>query len=188
MLPRALPTLLAVGALVFTLPARAADGGAPIDILYPELDAVVGPLLHVEVESASDIVGIHAKIDTVEFDLMAWQGSSLTWDANAPIDALSRGPKTLVLTATTATGATSTTSRSFVHDEPPVITVVLPQYDSVARADVHVVATCRDDDAVGCRNFTATFGTHTLNGASSIDGTVALRSEDGQRVLVTFSA
>src|SRR5689334_25035744 len=78
-------------------------------------------------------------------------------------------------------------------DDPPVITIVSPLNAAVARPDLHVIATCSDDDAVvGCRDFTVTVTTYTgeksVTGTSSIDTTFALGVEEGHRLEVHWTA
>jgi hypothetical protein len=84
-------------------------------------------------------------------------------------------------------------ARPALADDPPVITIVSPLNAAVARPDLHVVATCRDDDAaVGCRDFKVTVrtrsGDRSAMGTSSIDTTFALGSEEGQSLGIEWTA
>lgn len=132
---------------------------------------------------------MHAQVETVGADLTPQSGGN-PWIGALTIGPLSRGTKTLVVTATDLLNNTATASLDFVHDNPPVITVTSPIDGDVALPNAQLTATCSDDNtAVGCQNFQARIGsTVVASGASAINQSVSFASYDGQSVSVDFSA
>jgi type IV secretory pathway VirB2 component (pilin) len=165
--------------------AAQADAGPLFSFLSPPLDSKVGPLLYVTVDVAVAVTGVHARAGTVEFDL---KPMGRAWSGSADISSLPRGPQTVVVTATNSLGETISASLPVDHDDVPAITITTPLHDEVARPDLHVVATCHDDDAAGCLNFKATVGTRSVSGTASIDTVFPLGAEDGQQTALEVTA
>ena len=67
----------------------------------------------------------------------------------SPLAGLPRGPQTLSLNATDVFGNSGQTQVSFVHDQPPVLTVLEPTLPIFTHTRLHVVANATDDDPVG---------------------------------------
>lgn len=175
-------------ALLVTIPARAA---ITFTFAQPQANAVVGVTLNVNVQVTStyELKTVHAQVETVGADLTAQSGGN-PWTGALATGPLSRGAKTLVVTATDLLNNTATASVDFVHDNPPVITVTSPVDGDVASPNAQLTATCSDDDTtVGCKNFQAKIGsTVVASGASAINQSVSFASYDGQSVSVVFSA
>src|SRR5262249_31596689 len=107
-----------------------------------------------------------------------------------PIGNLSRGPKTLTVTAYDVFGSMASVNVTFIHDNPPVITVTSPSDETVVRGSIHIVATCTDDDvSTGCQDFRVRLGTDDsapfLAGSPDIDATPTL---DPSVSVLTFTA
>lgn len=188
-MPRAVWTLLVfVAGLFIAIPARAA---ITITISTPQPNKVVGVTLDVSVQVTStyELKTVHAQVETVGADLVPQPGGN-PWTGSLTIGPLSRGTKSLVVTATDMLNNTGTASVNFVHDNPPVITVTSPVDGAVALPYAQLTATCSDDDTtVGCKNFRAQIGsTVVASGTNSINQTQSFASYDGQSVSVVFSA
>src|SRR5262245_20369429 len=129
-MPKAVGTLLAlVGALLIAAPARAAitiTFGQPAP--PPTAPTLVGLSLNVSVRVVStyELRSVHAQVETVGADLVAGSTASEPWTGVLAVGLLSRGTKTLVITATDMLDNVATSSVDFVHDNPPVITVTSP--------------------------------------------------------------
>ena len=156
----------------------------------PILVAQSSPMpVSVDVSSTYDLASVVARVDTVSTTMMP--ATLPTWNGTMNLTSLPYGNLVVVVTATDVFGATATASRPFMHDEPPVITVMLPVPNSVARPTLRVMATCSDDNPGGiCMNFGAGTGNGGgLSGAGTnmIDGTIDLTAMDGTagRMFVT---
>ena len=70
-------------------------------------------------------------------------------------------------------------------DAPPVLIVSEPLPETVARPNIHLLASCTDDGAAGCVSITATLlpinkpSRVLATGQAQIDATVSLQTEDG---------
>lgn len=115
---------------------------------------------------------------------------SVGWDVIMDISTIPHGPATLTITATDVLDGVGMASRVFTHDNPPVVAITSPQEWGVARPNVHVAASCFDDDPGGCTSMTVTTERpdgdsvgcgiqNVVEGVSSIDGTAVLGCPDG---------
>jgi len=98
------------------------------------------------------------------------------WSGTLDLSGLAFGPLDLVITGIYANGASFSTTRTFIHDRPPTLTVIEPIDQEVGRPSFRYSATCTDDDPAGCRTltlYTAT-GIVLASGTSSISGTITL--------------
>ena len=184
--------LLAV-ALVSIFAASTASAAITVTIDSPQPGAVAGLSLNVSVAVSStfELIEVHAQVETVGADLDAPASAGEPWTGTVAIGALSRGTKTLTVTATDLLAGTGSTSVSFTHDNPPVITVTNPLDWTVARPNVQVTATCTDDDvANGCTDFKVAVGGQPplATGASAFDELVSLGAFEGLSPVLTFSA
>lgn len=177
--------LLAVGLL--GLAARGAAAAVAVTFNAPAAGSLQAGTVGVQVTVSStfELATVHAQVETVGLDLAPL--TATTWAGTLTIGPLARGPKTIVVTATSVVGETGTASRPITHDDLPVITLVTPIDNEVARPTLHVVATCTDDDvAVGCVTMGVTDSTAT--GTTSLDTVVDLSARDGWRHGVTVFA
>jgi hypothetical protein len=177
--------------LVTMMFATRARAGITVTIASPTSAALVGTTLTVvaDVSSTFDLASVHAQVDTVGGDLTLI-GSD--WQGTLAIGGLSRGTKTLTVTATDLAGGTSSASVTFTHDNPPVITVAAPLDYTVARPDARLSATCSDDDPVGCTGFAAiddlTSAVLASGTGGVIDTTVTLSAYEGKLLTLNFQA
>jgi MYXO-CTERM domain-containing protein len=169
--------------------------GQPVDpsvAFLPPSVVFAGPALALQVSviSGYDLRGVHAQVDGIGFDLSPPASQGGSWTGVADIGALTRGNKTLVVTATDLLNETGTASIILFKDNPPIITISSPTYPSAVRSSVHVVATCSDDDSSsGCLSFNVMAGTlPSVSGSSSIDTLIDLSKYDGSTVDLIFSA
>lgn len=176
-----------VAALVvalLVLGASRADAAISVTIGSPPavLIAQSSPLrIGVTVTSTFDVASVEAHVGALTTTLAP--ATLPSWAGELVVTSLPYGNHVLVVTATDVLGATATASVTFLHDEPPVITVQSPVANTVARPSIHVVATCTDDNPGGiCVNFGASIpGGNALGGGGTnmIDGTIDLTAVDG---------
>jgi hypothetical protein len=114
------------------------------------------------------------------------------WTGDLSLTGLPRGPQTLSLNATDVFGNSSQTQVSFVHDQPPSLTVLEPTLPSLTRPQLHVVANATDDDPAGAIIRVYNFGYRgsalLATATNSLDTFVDLSAWDGQRVQLEFDA
>jgi hypothetical protein len=161
---------------------------------------VAGPSLEivVHVVSTYDLQTVHAQVETIGVDLVPpvspASGSSPadSWTGALAVGALTRGTKTLTITATDVLTSTTSAAVDFVHDDPPTITVTSPSEGAVAQPELMLAATCTDDDtATGCQQFQAIAErdeSPLASGNPEIGQVVSLASRDGMAVAVHFVA
>ena len=150
---------------------------SPPELLVPQASPMP---VSVNVTSTFDVASVVARVGTVSVDLAPQ--TLPDWGGTMNLTSLPYGNLVVEVTATDVFGATATAMRTFAHDEKPVITVVAPLPNTVARPIVHVTATCTDDDPGGaCRLFGAAFtlggGVAGVNGV--IDADIDLAASDG---------
>lgn len=167
-------------------------GAITITIQSPTAGQVVGLSLNVSVTVSStyQLQKVHAQVETVGMDLSPGASSSAPWTGTLDVGALSRASKMLTITATDLFNNSNFATVSFMHDNPPVITVTSPIDGTVATPNAQLTAACTDDDtAVGCKNFQAQIGsTVVASGTSSINQSVSLAASEGQKVTLSFQA
>ncbi len=107
------------------------------------------------------------------------------WTGTLAVAGLERGPARLTVTATDLEGNIASAARTVLIDRPPVITVIAPAQESVARTTLRVAASCADDDPGGCASLQVK---GLPDGTSTVDGLVDLAFAEGFPVPITFEA
>lgn len=108
------------------------------------------------------------------------------------------GTLELRVVATTVNGDSTVATVTFEHDGRPVLTILQPVRNTVARPELRVDVDCTDDAPAGCASVTVTAasisgsggpGTVELaSGTTGIHGTFSLAAFDGRKVLLQFRA
>ena len=141
--------------LVFCAKAQAT---ITLNVTSPTAGDLAGNSLHIIVASVTSTYQIQSVTATV-----AGRLTNLTFDATAgwigdlSLTELPRGPQTLSLNATDVFGNSGQTQVSFVHDQPPVLTVFEPSTPSdntysvsaFTRPALRLRGSATDDDPVG---------------------------------------
>jgi hypothetical protein len=154
----------------------------------PRNNEVVGDKLDIRAipMSGQPIASARANVAGREVSL----SNSGTWIGSLDLTGLPRSPLNLTLTATYPNGDSFSTTRTFIHDKPPLVTVTAPANFEVGRPSFHYSATCTDDDPAGCLTFRLynAVGIVYASGTSSIDGTLRLPLSDGHETFLYFIA
>jgi len=155
-----------------------------LNVTSPVAGAFVGNSLHIVVANVTSTYQIQSVTATV-----AGRLTNLTFDATAgwmgdlSLAGLPLGPQTLSLSATDVFGNSGQAQVSFVHNQPPVLTVLEPTSGSLARPYLHVVANATSDDPGGV--FIQVYGKSATN---SLDTFVDLSQWDGRGIWLSFTA
>ena len=156
--------------------------------------------LYVKVSSTYQINGVTAHVENAQVDLAYYDiacGPHMTicgptWLGTMPLTGLTRGNHVLTVTATDYFGNTSTASATFFYDLVPNLVITEPISGTVVRQQLHIAASCSDDDPAGCRSLTVKIGDANGNvltsGQTSIDEVVSLIAYEGTSVRLTFIA
>ena len=129
----------------------------PIEIIIPtpRQDQVVDNILSVAVSVASayEIKDIRAKVDDREISLLpGFQGQ-------IPLEGLTHGSKYLRIVATDVLDNVAFAYRTFAFANRPLLDILSPPDQSVARPFARVRATCSDDSPGDCEITVRQFGT-----------------------------
>lgn len=134
-------------------------------------------------------VGVEANLSFSSNAVCSKWGCGPGWAVSISLTGLERGEKLLIVKATDVLGNITEATRSFIFDQKPVLRVTDPLDGTVARPQLHVSASCTDDDPAGCTSITVKAeGTAVATGKSSIDENVSLTSLDGRQVTLRFEA
>jgi hypothetical protein len=116
--------------------------------------------------------------------------TGLTWSGTVYLVGLPHETLLITVTATDVRGNAVVSTQPVIYDTPPVVTVTLPEDNSVASPTIQYSATCQDDNP-GC---TLTFRTYAepraifATGTGSISGTISLAAYQGRRIETWFEA
>ncbi|MCP3774875.1 hypothetical protein NLX71_16455 [Paenibacillus sp. MZ04-78.2] len=185
--------------LPFSESAAAADSPIRITGYYPGRDELVGDEFRVaaSVDSTYEVKQLSAEVETVRVDLTQPDYPFCTrircydWTGQLRIAGLSKGKKTVTLTAIDSRGNRDTKSFQVIYDEKPVIHIASPLNKAVATPKLRIQASCTDDDvAIGCTSLTVKIGglEKTINGVDRIDEEVSFASLDGRTIRLDFWA
>lgn len=153
-------------------------------------------LIAVTVNSLYELKDVKARVEGVETN-MSFSNNAICsrwecnrgWAGSISLTGLERGEKLLIVKASDVFGNITEATRSFIFDQKPVLSVGDPLDGTVARPQLHISASCTDDDPVGCTSITVKAdGTVVATGQSSIDENVSLASFDGRQVTLRFEA
>src|SRR5262249_18354616 len=119
---------------------------------------------------------------------LVFSSAATGWTNTMSLSGLSRGNKTLTITATDAFANTGQTQRVFRKDSPPTLTVTEPRVGTVARPQFQVDASASDDDPIGTTINVYQGATLLASGTNTLSTVVSILGYDGQPVDVTFQA
>jgi hypothetical protein len=170
-----------------------------ISIVRPKPNAMVGDQLSVVATTTSlyELVSLAAEVNGRTSNLSYVPEAYCDkfdchpgWSGNLTLAGLARGAHTLTVTATNVFSDAAVIQVPFVYDRPPELTVLAPLDATVARPQIHVAATCDDDDAAGCEQIAVAIRSgdcYSLNsilasGQSSINTTIPLATYDGREL------
>jgi hypothetical protein len=172
-----------------------------ISIVQPTTGALAGDALNVVVTIAStfEVAKVVAEVEGRQTNLVfsstaySLRGQPMPgWMGALSLSSLARGPKTLTTTATDVFNNSAQAQVTFVYDRKPVLILTAPLAQTVARSQLHVAASCTDDDPAGCSLTVSVAQSSTrvqiAAGHNSIDQTVSLANYDGSQIILTFQA
>ena len=153
--------LLALVVAVSTASAQTVS----VNIVRPLSDGqMVHDALYVAATTSStyEIQSVQASIDgrtaSLAFTTAAYTNCPLGncspqpgWSNTISMTGLSRGSKTLVVTAIDVFGNSNSAQRTVVYDLPPTLAVATPTVGTVARPEIQIAASATDDDPAGAR-------------------------------------
>ncbi len=183
--------LLLAGVLL--LAAAPMDAAVQVSITKPQPSELSGDLLTVNasVTSTYQLQSVTATVADRSTSL-TFDSSFGRWTCTLDLTGLPRGPLQLTVAAQDVFGSTDSEQVTFIHDRKPVITIVAPLSETVARPLIRITASCSDDDAAGCSSIRVRPGANdavTLaSGVSSIDQDVSLDAFEGQTLALVFVA
>ena len=145
----------------------------------------------VEVISTYDLKTVHAQLETAGMDLsFADIANESRWRGTLNTQAVSRGSKSLTVTATDVLDNSNSASVTVKHANPPIITIASPANGSVIRNGDNVMfsASCQTDDPAGCQRLRA-LGGNITSGNPYVFGTgVSTLQLDLSTVQLGFAA
>jgi hypothetical protein len=113
------------------------------------------------------------------------------WANTLSLAGLTRGMKTLTVTAIDVFGNSNSAQRTVVYDLPPTLTVMAPTDATVARPEVMVSVEATDDDAEGTKIDVfsgGVGGTVLASGTNTLNTTLNFNGADGGIVTLCFRA
>lgn len=191
-------------ALVVAVSAASAQT-VSVNIVRPLSDGqMVHDALYVAATTSStyEIQSVQASIDgrtaSLAFTTAAYTNCPLGncspqpgWSNTISLTGLSRGTKTLVVTAIDVFGNSNSAQRTVVYDLPPTLAVATPTVGTVARPEIQIAASASDDDPAGTRLDVfrdGVGGTLLASGTNTLNTTLAFNGEDGGMVTLMFRA
>lgn len=155
-------------------------------------------LIVVTVNSLYELKDVKARVQGVEVEanlsfsnnaVCSKWGCGPGWAGSISLTGLERGEKLLIVKASDVFGNITEATRSFIFDQKPILSVTDPLDGTVARPQLHISASCTDDDPVGCTSITVKADeTVVATGQSSLYENVSLASFDGRQVTLRFEA
>ncbi|MFL5343498.1 MAG: Ig-like domain-containing protein [Hyalangium sp.] len=130
--------------------SASAQGILQVQIVNPaESTTSTGTLdVQVKITSTYQVDTVTAQVDTLSAPLQ--QSTSGPWTGSMDLRSLAWGAHTLTVRAHDVMGQTAEVSRSFKLDQPPVITLAQPSWDTAVNSTLHLEGSCQDDDPGGC--------------------------------------
>lgn len=147
-----------------------------INLYAPQPDGLVGDAVAVRATVRSNVglalQSVVAEVDAYQTALASTGGE---FRGTLSLVGLARGSYALTIIATDAGGFSANRSWPVRLDRPSQVAVLAPLPGTVAHPNLHIAATCADDDPAGCQSLTAVIGTSVLaQGQSSVDVDVDL--------------
>src|SRR5262249_42960798 len=150
------------------------------DVTNPWVGSVNEDNLYVQVgvTSTYEVQSVTATVSDRTTNLI--YGSNLGWTGNLALGGLARGTQILTVVATDVFGNSGQTQTSFVHDLPPVLSVIEPATALFARPQFRVRASATDDDPNGAVIKAYVNGSRLLAMATNtLDAVVDISETDG---------
>jgi hypothetical protein len=172
-----------------------AAGNISINLVTPLEGAISDNDLAVTaiVTSTFQLNSVKAQVDGREISLTysstaICNGSACSagWSGSLSLAGLTRGAKTLVVTATDVFGDSAVKQRPFTFDQPPQLTVTSPIAESVTGLTLRVKAECVDDNPAGCASISVYYQHPSF--APGTSGTVATLNQSNFDQDVTLPA
>lgn len=160
--------------------ANAAD--IQINITQPTANMIAAGNLTVRasVNSLYELVSVTAEVEGRQTNL-TYSADASAWTNSMPLAGLSRGQKTLTVTAHDAFGGTTQTQRVFLIDSPPTLTVHEPANGTVVRQQLFIEAAAGDDGPAGA--VISVYGPNNRNGRFDV---LLMTGTNGVRGMATF--
>ncbi len=176
-----------------------------VNIVRPLTDGQIAPnSLYVAAATSStyELQSVQATIDGLTASLVyttsAYSNCQIGvctpqpgWANTISLAGLTRGVKTLTVTAIDVFGNSNSAQRSIIHDLPPTLTVIAPADATVARPEVMVSASATDDDPAGTKIdvFQGGVGGPVLaSGTNTLNTTLNFSGADGGIATLCFRA
>ncbi len=169
-----------------------------VSVLQPATGALSGDNLWVcaTVTSTFEISQCTAQVEGRQVDLVfspsayydKYGSPHPGWINTLSLSGLARGTKTLSVQATNWLANSAQVQRTFVYDRKPVLTVTAPLDQTVARPQVHLAASCTDDDPAGCSLQVSVGGVVVATGHDSLVQDLSLAGLDESWTTLHFVA
>jgi hypothetical protein len=164
-----------------------AQGTVQVSFASPGQGAVVDTLANVVVvvQSPNEITSAQASAGSTSSPLASTIHCSSryscypAWAGTLDLTGLARGPVTISVTATDALGNSGSATRTVTYDRLPTLVVTSPKPHQIARPQIAIVATCLDDDPVGCVAIDAAIEQSIGSGVAEINAVVDLSGYQG---------
>jgi hypothetical protein len=183
-------TATGLDTVTFTATTTAPPGGIAVWVESPDRGALAGGnmLVTAEVSSVDSIVSVRVTAGDTGGALARSGGTA--WQGTIPMRGLPLGPTLLTVTATNVHDSVGTDTLTFLHTEPPAVTVTAPIPFTVARPSLTVQATCIYCNTLTLREISNLVVTPEIFaiGDSVINVTASLAVRDGHWVDARFVA
>lgn len=134
------------------------------------------------------IAKVTAQVESVTMNFESCGVSYTCWKGTMDISSLSRGEKTVLITAWDSRGNSVSRTIHVIKDAKPLLHVQQFTTDFTGPTPkIHIQATCTDDDPNGC-SLEMSFGSEKITQANSIDQDVDLVKYIGQAVHIVLTA
>jgi len=169
-----------------------AQASFSFDVTNPWVGSVNEDNLYVQVgvTSTYEVQSVTATVADRATNLM--YDANLGWTNNLALAGLARGTQTIAIVATDFLGNSGQTNISFVHDQPPVLTVIEPAAPLMVRPQFRVKASATDDDPKGAvikASVLEHLGLRPLAMATNtLDAVVDISEFDGYTATLEFDA
>lgn len=172
-----------------------ADGAdIQLNIVQPTAGALASEQLAVRVSVVSlyELSSVTAQVEGRQTNLV-YSGDVSTWTASLSLSGLSRGQKTLIVSAEDVFLGAARTQQVFLVDNPPTLTVNEPTNGTVIKRQVRIDAVAGDDDPAGAlisvyapNNRNGSFDVLLMRGTNTVRGTAELPATNAGPSAVLF--
>jgi hypothetical protein len=165
-----------------------------LNIIQPTAGALASEALAVRVGVASlyELSSVTAQVEGRQTNLV-YSGAVSAWTNSLSLSGLSRGQKTLIVSAQDVFGRTAQTQQVFFVDNPPTLTVNEPANGTVVSRQVRIDAVAGDDDPAGAvitvyapNNVNGRFDVLLAKGTNSVRSTVNFPATNAAPSTIVF--